>query len=152
MTRKRVFVSVLFFVVAYAILSWFSYGSYFCTSERTGHNHALTTARLALAFTAWNFLSGWCGALVLTLGKKRSFKGEMAIALFFSTVIAAVGYGSVPFWIYRGPGTFLFENTWADVSCFFTEGYAIVFPFVVAPALALTTLICEWLVIRNASQ
>ena len=152
MTRKRVVVSVLFFVVAYAILAWFSYGSYFCAAERTGHNHALTTARLAFAFSGWNFLSGWCGALVLTLGKKRSFKGETVVALLLSTVIAGVGYISVPFWIYRGYGTFWFENTWADVSCFFTEGYAIVFPFVVAPALALTTLICEWLVIRNASQ
>jgi hypothetical protein len=141
-------VSVLFFVVACAILVWFSYGSYFCTSERTGRNHALTTARLALAFTAWNFLSGWCGALVLTLWKKRSFKGATAIALFFSTVIAAVGYGSVPFWVYRGYGTFWFENTWADVSCFFTEGYAIAFAFSVAPALALTTMLCEWLMIR----
>jgi hypothetical protein len=67
-------------------------------------------------------------------------------------VVAGVGYGSVPFWIYRGYGTFWFENTWADVSCFFTEGYAIAFPLLVAPALTLTTLICEWLAIRMQSQ
>jgi hypothetical protein len=145
-------VSLLFFVVASAILAWFSHGSYFCASERTGRSHALTTARLAFAFTAWNFFSGWCGSLVLTLGKKRSFNGLTAVPLFLTMVIAGVGYGSVPFWIYRGHGIFWFENTWADVSCFFSEGYAIVFPFVIAPALALTSLICEWLVIRMQAR
>ena len=74
MTRKRIFVSVLFFVVACAILAWFSYGSYFCVAERTGRSHALTTARLAFAFTAWNLFSGWCVSLLLTLGKKRPFQ------------------------------------------------------------------------------
>ena len=83
------------------------------------------------------------------MGKKRSFNGLTAVTLFLTGVIAGVGYGSVPFWIYRGYGIFWLENTWADVSCFFTEGYAIVFPFVIAPALALTSLVCEWLVIRT---
>ena len=152
MTRKRVSASILFFVVACTLLAWFSDGSYFCAVERTGHNHALTTARLAIAFTAWNFFAGWCGSFALTLGKKHSFNGLTAVALFLTTVIAGVGYGSVPFWIYRGPGGFWFESTWADVSCFFTEGYAIVFPFAIAPTLALTSLICEWLVIRTQNQ
>lgn len=45
----------------------------------------------------------------------------------------------LPFLIYRGYGHFRFEGTWADVSCFFTEGYGLMFPIVVAPLLALAT-------------
>jgi hypothetical protein len=143
-TRKLVSVSILFFVVAYAILSFASYRNYFCASGRSGHSHALTTARLALAFTAWNLFASSLVSLIIATGKKHTVKGLSAIALSISTV-AGVGYGSVPFWIYRGYGTFWFENTWADVSCFFTEGYAIAFLILVAPALALTTLFCEGL-------
>jgi hypothetical protein len=151
-TRKLVSVSILFFVVAYAILSFFSYNSYFCAAERTGHNHALTTARLALALTVWNFVAGWCGSLAFASGKKHSFNGLTAVVLTLSTAIAGVGFISLPFWIYRGYGVFWFENTWADVSCFFTEGYALGFAILVAPALALITLICEWLVLKTPSR
>lgn len=148
MTRKRILVSILFFVVACALLTWFSYGSYFCASERTHRNHALTTARLALALTAWNFFSSWCGSLALALAKKHSFNGLLRVALALSAVIAGIGYVSLPFWIYRGYGVFWLENTWADVSCFFTEGYALGFAMLVAPALVLITLICTWLALR----
>jgi len=51
------------------------------------------------------------------------------------------GAGSMPFWIYRGYGHFLFEGTWTDISCFFTEANGLAFPFVVAPALGQLTLI-----------
>ena len=148
MTRKLISVSILFFIVAYAILSFFSYNSYFCAAERTGHNHALTTARLAFALTAWNFFAGWCGSLALALGRKHSFDGLTPVALTLSTVIAGIAYVSVPFWIYHGYGVFWFETTWADVSCFFTEGYALGFAMLVGPALALITLICTWLALR----
>ena len=152
MTRKLVSVSILFFAVAYTILSFFSYNSYFCAAERTGHNHALTTARLALALAAWNFFAGWCGSLAFALGKKHFFNGLLPVGLTISTAIAGIGYVSVPFWIYRGYGVFWFENTWADVSCFFTEGYALGFAMLVAPTLALITLICTWLVLRMQNR
>ena len=41
----------------------------------------------------------------------------------------------------------MFEATWADVSCFFTEGFGMVFPIVVAPALALVTLAGELIIL-----
>ena len=149
MTRKLVFASILFFAVACAILSFFSYNSYFCAAERTHHNHTLTTVRLALALSAWNFVSGWCGSLILALGKRHSSNGLLPVALTASTLIAGIGYVSASFWIYRGYGVFWFENTWADVSCFFTEGYELGFAVLVAPALALITLICTWLTLRT---
>jgi len=151
-TRKLLTASVLFFFVADAILSWFSYRSYFCSVERTGHSHVFTAARLAFAFTIWNFFAGWCGFWALAQWKKHSFTGQTVVAPILSTTIAGMGYISVPFWIYRGHGVFLFENTWADVSCFFTEGYGMIFLLVIAPALALTTLLCEWIFIYRKSQ
>jgi hypothetical protein len=52
------------------------------------------------------------------------------------------GFASLPFWNYD------FEGTWADVSCFFTEGYGMAFPFFVAPLLALVTLVGELVILR----
>ena len=55
--------------------------------------------------------------------------------------ITGAGVASMTFWIYRGYGHFLFEGTWADVSCFFAEGAGIAFPFVIAPVLGFLTLL-----------
>ncbi len=55
--------------------------------------------------------------------------------------ITGAGLASIPFWIYSGYGHFVLEGTWVDISCFFREGYGIAFPFVIAPALGLLTLI-----------
>jgi hypothetical protein len=54
----------------------------------------------------------------------------------------------MPFWIYRGFGVFLFANTWADVSCFFTEGYGMAFLIIEAPLLTAATLLRELFVLR----
>lgn len=64
-----------------------------------------------------------------------------------STALALIGFASIPFWIYDS-GMFLFEGTLLDISCFFTEGYGMVFPLVVAPALALATLAGELIILR----
>jgi ABC-type phosphate transport system permease subunit len=144
--QRRVLLTALFFVVACGILAAFSYDSYFCSSARAGRSHALTTARLALGCTAWNLLASVCGGMI-----SAAISDRAAIRLTLSTLIAGIGYASVPFWIYQGYGKFLLENTWADVSCFFTEGYGMAFPFVAAPALALTTMICEWLLVKKQS-
>jgi hypothetical protein len=37
------------------------------------------------------------------------------------------------------------------VSCFFSEGYGMAFPFMVAPALAFATLAREWIIRRIPS-
>ena len=52
-----------------------------------------------------------------------------------------VSVAALPSWIYEGYGVFRFEGTWASVSCAFTEGYGIVFPILMAPALALATFV-----------
>ena len=62
--------------------------------------------------------------------------------------MALLGFISVPDWISPGYGHFRFEDTFADVSCFFTEGFGIAFPIIVAPPLAALTFLCEYLAHR----
>lgn len=142
---ERTWISLLivYFAIAYAILAVFSYNSDFCSSISSGHNHALTTARLAFACTAWALVI--CGLVTLAVSNKLIKPG---LGLFLCTVLSGTGIGSIPFWIYRGYGRFLFEHTWADVSCFFTEGYGMVFPIFVAPLFCAATLWCEWVALK----
>ena len=139
----RLLATVIYFAVAYTTLSVYVSGSSFCAVLRTGQTRAAVTAKLAFVLTLWNIIATLVGALTRrTLCKQLVWPSAVV-----STLIAGFGFTSIPFWIYRGYGKFLFENTWADVSCFFTEGYGVMFPFLVAPALALATLIQEWLVL-----
>jgi len=142
--RIRIELGGAYFIVACGILSLYTYGSYFCSAARTGQSHVLVTARLAIACTAWDAFASACGGLVIAVTNPR----WRSLALLLATAVAGVGFGSMSFWIYKN-GRFLFEGTWADVSCFFTEGYGVAFPFVAAPALSAATLVREWLVIKT---
>ena len=62
-------------------------------------------------------------------------------------VLALGGLASIPFWIYDR-GRVMFGGTWADVSCFFTEGFGMMFPIIIAPALALTTLMGALVILK----
>jgi hypothetical protein len=139
----RILSAALYFAFAYGVL--YSYAdNYFCSASR-GQGRTIVSAKLALACTAWDICAGACGALaVVLLGKRSRWLG-----VFVSTLVTGLGLASIPSWIYRGYGHFLFENTRADVSCFFTEGYGMMFPFIVAPVLALATLIREWMATKN---
>lgn len=121
-----------YFAVAFGVLYWYAGDGYFCA--RTGPMRS--TLRLAVACTLWDLAACSAGSwLALKIMKLRTAAPLLAGALM------AGGLVSAPFWIYRGYGHFLFEGTWADVSCFFTEGYGMAFPFVVAPALAILSLV-----------
>jgi hypothetical protein len=144
--RTRLVHTVLYFVVSFAVLFYYTSNDYFCSSTRTGQSHALVTARLALACTTWNLFASACGILAMTGAKK--FWHWSGVAPLVSTLIAGAGFAYLPFWIFEGYGKFRFENTWGDVSCFFTEANGLAFPFVVAPALAATTLISELLIAK----
>jgi hypothetical protein len=58
----------------------------------------------------------------------------------------------MPFWINEGSGRLLYQHSWTDVSCFFTEANGIGFLFVVAPVLASATLARELLVLKAQTQ
>ena len=63
-----------------------------------------------------------------------------------ATLVVGVVVATLPSWIHRGYGVFRLRGTWASVSCAFTEGYGIVFPIMMAPALALATFVkAAWL-------
>jgi hypothetical protein len=70
-------------------------------------------------------------------------------SLLLTVLIVASGLIYLPNWIYKGYGIFRFENTWADVSCFFTEGYMLGFLFFLAPLLILATVLREVILMRQ---
>jgi len=140
--QVRILGTTAYFVLCFGGLFYYTYRSFFCSGPG-GSAHLAQTLRLSIAFTAWESLAGACGALVARSTARRWLWPPV------SASIALLGFASTPFWIYQGFGTFLFEGTWADVSCFFTEGYGFMFPFVVAPALALATYLVEWAVMKT---
>jgi hypothetical protein len=140
----RLLATMIYFAVAYATLSLYVSGSSFCSLSRTGQSRAVVTAKLAFACTVWDIVATLCGFFFL-----RMLRRKLAWpAVIVSTLVAGCGFASLPFWIYRGYGRFLLENTRADVSCFFTESYGMMFPFIVVPVLALATLIREWITLK----
>ena len=137
----RVALIALYFAATFCILFYFSDGNTFCGGA---HGHLIETTRLAIACTAWSLFASLCGAIVSQkFGGFLKFSAEVVV--FF---VAFAGFGSLPLWIYAGYGHFRFENTIADVSCFFAEGFGIAFPIIVAPVLAALTLLCEYLAHR----
>lgn len=139
--RARFAVTVAYFVVCFGGLFYYAHGSYFCSRQgRT--QHFIQTLRLAVGCTAWSLLVGVCGQV---LGRRPRWR---RLGPPVSALLAYLGFASITLWIYRGFGQFLFEGTWADVSCFFTEGYGSMFPIVVAPALALATFLGELVILK----
>jgi len=106
--------------------------------------------KLSLVLAAWDFVASFAGALASTTAEK--VLGMRGISVLLTTVVVGAGFAYLPFWIYRGYGVFRFENTWADVSCFFTEGYGFAFLFFVTPALALMTFLREFFIFRSLRQ
>jgi hypothetical protein len=136
-TSVRASVSALFFVICFVFLFWVSSGNSFCFRPE-GPSHLAQTFRLSLACTAWQYFSVWCCESI----QKRVGRGA---SVPFSGLIALLGFASIPFWIV-GAGGFMFEDTFADVSCFFTEGYGMMFPIIEAPLLALATICAQLLI------
>jgi hypothetical protein len=145
--RVRLLSSCLYFVFAYGVLFWYTRGDSFCERPGTGSGHAIASAKLAVMCTAWDLFASVCGLLAAAIANKRTPRLEIGIVV--SALVAGIGFCSIPFWIYRGHGRFLFENTWADVSCVFAEGFGLLFPFVIAPVLAAGTVVREWLIARS---
>jgi hypothetical protein len=138
--KLRAAVTIGYFGVCFAGLFYYTYGSFFCS--RPGESgHTAQALHLSIACTLWEVLVSICGALAAKLFDVRG------VAPVVSTVLALGGFASIPFWIYDN-GRFVSEGTWADMSCFFTEGYGMMFPLIVAPALALATLVGELMILE----
>ena len=143
MNRKtlwtRVALTALYFAATFCYLFYISDGNTFCGGA---HGRLVESIRLAIACTAWSLFASLCAATAF-----HKLKIPKSAAGFISFAVALLGFISIPYWISTGYG-FRFENTIADVSCFFTEGFGIVFPIIVAPVLAALTLLCEYLAHR----
>lgn len=136
----RVTLTAFYFAATFCYLFYLSDGNTFCGGA---HGRLVETIRLAIGCTAWSLFASLCGAIAF-----HKLKIPKSAAGFISFAVALLGFISITYWIYAGYGHFRFENTIADVSCFFTEGFGIVFPIIVAPVLAAQTLLCEYLAHR----
>jgi hypothetical protein len=119
-----------YFIVSFAVLYWFAGESYFC-----GRRGFLSTFRLSLACTMWDLFACTAGLFVA-----QKIMNLRTAAPLLAAAISGTGLASIPFWLFRGYGHYLFEGTAIDVSCFFFEGYGLAFAFVIAPALGLLSL------------
>jgi hypothetical protein len=132
-----------YWAVAFCVVFVFYLHDTFCVRPGS-RNYLFTVALLASALTGWDFVASVVGALA-----EKMFK-RPGVSLLLTTLIVVSGLIYVPFWIYKGYGNFRFENTWADVSCFFTEmGNTFGFLFVVTPLLTLTTILREIVLLRQ---
>jgi hypothetical protein len=137
----RVGLSFLYFIISFGTL-------YYCTGESpswlqaNGQGLVMTITRLALACTVWDVIARACGAVVAAAIKMP--ESRLATVPLASALVAGLGLASIP-WIYQESGIFMFDSTGVYVSTFFVLGYGMAFPRVVAPLLALATLLCEWL-------
>ena len=141
--KVRATVTCSYFIVCFTGLFYYTYGSYFCSPPR-GTGHTAETLRLTVVCTGWALLASTCGTYVARISKVRG------LAPIVSTLLALAGFIALPFIIYDA-GRFLTERTWADVTCFFNEGYGVMFPFTVAPALALASLVGELVILKASS-
>jgi hypothetical protein len=138
-----------YWVIASFIVFVFYFHDSFCARPGS-RNYSIMVVQLGLALAAWDFVAGFVGALASTaLEKMLKMRG---ISLLITTLVVGAGFAYLPLWMYRGYGVFRFENTWADVSCFFTEAYALGFLYFVVPLLALITFLRELLILRLLRQ
>jgi hypothetical protein len=137
----RVGLSFLYFIISFGTLFFFT-GDSPGWLQANSQGRVMTIARLALACTVWDVFARACGAVAAAAIKMP--ESRLATAPLASALVAGLGLASIP-WIYHGSGRFMFETTGVDVSPFFIVGYGMIFPLVVAPLLALATLLCDWL-------
>lgn len=115
-----------------------------------GYTFAMNTI-LALACTVWSMLAGRIGALLANVSARK--QSRMPIRLAVSATMTGLGLLLVPLWICRERGYLLLQNSWTHLSCVFVIGRMIfIFPLIAAPLLAVTTLLCEWIILRSKSS
>ena len=117
-------------IATFAVLLWFGGESSSC-----GRRGLLSTFSLTVACTIWDLFA--CAAGLFVAQKVLNLRPA---APLLAAAISGSGVASMPFWLFRGYGHYIFEGTAIDVSCFFTEGHVLAFIFVIAPVLGLLSL------------
>jgi len=142
-TALRATLFAFYWAVAFIALFLFSKDDSFC-GRPGARSHTLVAGQLSLALAAYDAVVSLVVATTLTAALKN-FK---VTTTWVTTLVVGFGVGILPSWIYRGYGHFRFENSWADVSCFFTEANEFGFLVLIAPLLILTTFAREIIVLR----
>lgn len=124
----------LYFVAGMLVLCMVGRGDYFCI-HLNKYGYLLPAIVLAGAVTVWDFIASCVGSLAAKFGKRGVANAVIAALV----LVAVMNLPSLVF-EYRDTDT-LFANTWADVSCLMSEGYGMMFPYVVAPLFTALTLV-----------
>ena len=140
-TARWVLAFLCYWLVAFGLLAFFVEDDSFC--ERDGGS-VLVAAKLSLAIAIFDLILSLVIERSLWAARKTVWFGWLGPII--ATLVIGVVVAALPSWIYRGYGGFRFAGTWASVSCVFTEAYGIIFPILMAPALALATFMkAAWL-------
>ena len=133
--RVRVLIEAIFFLVVFAAFLGEAFGNYFCT-ESAKVVAARQSMNLALIVTMWDLIAMASGLLVAHW--VRDVISPTASCLWIAGGVAAIGYFAAIFLLAPGAQVGPFRNA-LDCSCFFTEGYGMMFPFTWAPLLVIAT-------------
>lgn len=104
---------------------------------------------IALVMTAWDSFACVCGLSVARFLRGSAAAG--AVTLWISVFVAAIGYFGAIFILPPGQQFGLIDFHF-DCSCFFTEGYGMMFPITWAPILVIGTALREWLTQRMMTR
>jgi hypothetical protein len=138
--RLRVALESFYAVTVLVILCFIARGNYFC--NRPGSSGFFIPAlSLTVGVSVWDLISGILGAMTARSGWRWVAPVLVSVAVF-------AGLARLPSIVFRGNGAVAFSDTRADVSCFVTEGYGMMFPFTVAPLFAVLSLVRELLFLR----
>lgn len=143
--RIRALVEIIFWAFLFAAFLWEAYGSYFCT-ESGRISAVLQALRISFILTVWDFVASALG--LLAAHPLRNSTSAKIICLLVSAVIGGIGYVCAVFIFAPGGSEELIFGRVLDCSCFFTEGYGMMFPFTWASLLVAATVIRELLTRR----
>jgi hypothetical protein len=139
--RIRGLIEAIFFLCLFAAFLWEALGNYFCTES--GREIAVRQSlNIAFALSVWDAVAIAAG--LIAARALRGYLSPKASCLWIGGGVAAVGYFAAVCFLAPGgqPGPFL--NA-LDSSCFFTEGYGMMFPLTWAPLLVIMTTLRELL-------
>jgi hypothetical protein len=142
--RVRVAAEAGFFICLFAAFYWEATGNYFC-NDAGSTGRGLQTLHLAIILTAWDSFS--CLTAMALLRRVRDEASRNAACLWLSATIAAIGYFSAQFILFPWNESHHLHNI-LDCSCFFTEGYGMMFPLLTAPMLVVGSIVREALTQR----
>ena len=137
--RIRFLFETVFFLCLFAAFLWEASGNYFCIESGRGVM-VRQSLNLALIVSVWDSVAV---GLAFSVGQTmRASRSVMAARFPVGGGIAAVGYFAAVYVLAPGEQVGVFRSS-LDSSCFFTEGYGMMFPIIWAPILVIASTLRE---------